>query len=292
MPSGRAGSPTRTGGQADRVATPGVPLVPIMDTSRRECQGAGATGVQFRSYASFGMVAWGIRRSPLTVSTLARHTHRPPPLLLRTMSGNNCGSNGSPRPTTSLNACSRPPNRTSSSPSSSARPVRACSATNSPPGSSNATSAAMPTPAPPTSRHRAAPSVANRPVDGRRLPSACHAGNSRRRPGRWSGNASNGGVRPVGSLFFPLDQRLRLGTEGYSPSLLRKIVRQGGKAPCFREAAEDLQELARVTISPAHVRDCANELVASGPSGRNRRSRAIKTANCRGATRRRPRWPP
>jgi hypothetical protein len=61
-------------------------------------------------------------------------------------------------------------------------------------------------------------------------------------------------VRPVGSLFFPLDQRLQLGTEGYSPSLLRKIVRQGGKAPSFREAAEDLQDLAQVTISPAHVR--------------------------------------
>jgi len=61
-------------------------------------------------------------------------------------------------------------------------------------------------------------------------------------------------VRPVGSLFSPLDQRLQLGTEGYSPSLLRKIVRQGGKAPSFREAAEDLQELARLTISPAHVR--------------------------------------
>ena len=61
-------------------------------------------------------------------------------------------------------------------------------------------------------------------------------------------------MRPVGSLFFPLDQRLQLGTEGYSPSLLQKIVRQGGKAPSFREAAEDLQELARVTISPAQVR--------------------------------------
>jgi hypothetical protein len=61
-------------------------------------------------------------------------------------------------------------------------------------------------------------------------------------------------VRPVGSLFPPLDQRLQLGPEGYSPSLLRKIVRQGGKAPSFREAADDLQELAQVTISPAHVR--------------------------------------
>ena len=32
-------------------------------------------GVQFRSCASPGMVAWGIRSSPLAVSTRARHTH-------------------------------------------------------------------------------------------------------------------------------------------------------------------------------------------------------------------------
>jgi hypothetical protein len=67
-------------------------------------------------------------------------------------------------------------------------------------------------------------------------------------------------VRPVGSLFSPLDQRLQLGTEGYSPRLLRKIVRQGGTAPPFREAAMDLQELTELTISPAHVRRLCERL--------------------------------
>lgn len=67
-------------------------------------------------------------------------------------------------------------------------------------------------------------------------------------------------MRPVGSLFFPLDQRLQLGTEGYSPSLLQKIVRQGSKAPSFREAAEDVRELAQVTISTAHVRRLCERL--------------------------------
>jgi hypothetical protein len=71
---------------------------------------------------------------------------------------------------------------------------------------------------------------------------------------------SSGGVRPVGSLFSPLDQRLQLGTEGYSPRLLRKIVRQGGTAPSFQEAAADLQELAELTISPAHVRRLCERL--------------------------------
>jgi hypothetical protein len=67
-------------------------------------------------------------------------------------------------------------------------------------------------------------------------------------------------VRPVGSLFSPLDQRLQLGTEGYSPRLLRKIVRQGGTAPSFRAAAADLQELTELTISPAHVRRLCERL--------------------------------
>jgi hypothetical protein len=45
-----------------------------------------------------------------------------------------------------------------------------------------------------------------------------------------------------------------LGTEGYSPRLLRKAVRQGGKAASFKEASDDLRELAEVTMSPTHVR--------------------------------------
>ena len=167
--------------------------------------------------------------------------------------------------------------------------VPACSATNSPPGCSNAMWPATRRPGPPTSRPPAAPSVAGRPAAASRLPTACRAGNCRRRPGRWSSNANSGGVRPVGSLFFPLDQRLQLGTEGYSPSLLQKIVRQGGKAPSFREAAEDLQELAGVTISPA---PCP-PVVRTGRPGVGRAARTggprpINKTGCRGATRRRP----
>jgi hypothetical protein len=64
---------------------------------------------------------------------------------------------------------------------------------------------------------------------------------------------SSGTVRPVGSLFFPLDQKLELGTEGYSPALLRKAVRQASKAASFKDASDDLRELARLAISPAHL---------------------------------------
>jgi hypothetical protein len=114
--------------------------------------------------------------------------------------------------------------------------------------------------APPKRPRLVARSVAERPGGGSRSTAACRAAGCRRRPGPWSGSASNGGVRPAGSLFSPLDQRLQLGTEGYSPSLLRKIVRQAGTAPSFREAAADLEELAGLAISPAHVRRLGERL--------------------------------
>lgn len=50
-----------------------------------------------------------------------------------------------------------------------------------------------------------------------------------------------------------MDQKLKLGTEGYSPRLLQKAVRQAGKAASFKEASEDLLELAEVSISATHL---------------------------------------
>jgi hypothetical protein len=44
-----------------------------------------------------------------------------------------------------------------------------------------------------------------------------------------------------------------LGTEGYSPALLRKIVRQAGQAASFKDASADLRELAELPISATHV---------------------------------------
>jgi hypothetical protein len=44
-----------------------------------------------------------------------------------------------------------------------------------------------------------------------------------------------------------------LGTEGYSPGLLRKAVRQAACAASFREASDDLLALAELSISPSHL---------------------------------------
>ena len=60
-------------------------------------------------------------------------------------------------------------------------------------------------------------------------------------------------MRSAGSFFFPLDVRLGLGTEGYSPAVLAKAVRQASKASSFAEASDDLRELAEVEISPTHL---------------------------------------
>lgn len=54
-------------------------------------------------------------------------------------------------------------------------------------------------------------------------------------------------------VFFPLDQRLELGTEGYSPALVRKAVRQAAKAASFQDASADLAALAEVAIRATHV---------------------------------------
>lgn len=45
-----------------------------------------------------------------------------------------------------------------------------------------------------------------------------------------------------------------MGTEGYSPAVLRRVVRQASKSASFREASEDLWHLASVRIRPSQVR--------------------------------------
>lgn len=60
-------------------------------------------------------------------------------------------------------------------------------------------------------------------------------------------------MRPAGSSFSPLDGKLELTAEGYSPRVLRMLVRQGGKAASFADACDDLAALAEVTVSPKHL---------------------------------------
>jgi len=55
---------------------------------------------------------------------------------------------------------------------------------------------------------------------------------------------------------------LGLGTEGFSPAVLAKAVRQASKASSFEEASEDLRELADVEISPTHLQRLSERIGA------------------------------
>jgi hypothetical protein len=66
---------------------------------------------------------------------------------------------------------------------------------------------------------------------------------------------------------------LRLGTEGYSPSVLRKAVRQAGKATSFRD---DLKELLHVSIGPSHLFKLAERIGREWAAARDADVRAFR----------------
>ena len=58
-------------------------------------------------------------------------------------------------------------------------------------------------------------------------------------------------LHDLSGRVFPPDRRLRFGTEGYSPTVLRKARASGEQgASSFRDASDDLKELAQVTMCP------------------------------------------
>lgn len=63
-------------------------------------------------------------------------------------------------------------------------------------------------------------------------------------------------------FFFPLDERLELGTEGYSPLVLAQAVRQASKSASFAEASDDLRELAHIEISATHLQRISERIGA------------------------------
>ena len=87
---------------------------------------------------------------------------------------------------------------------------------------------------------------------------------------------SNGGVRNAESFFFPLDQKLKLGTEGYSPRILEKAVRQAAKAPSFKDASEDLHALSEVLISPTHLQRLSKRIGHEWKQVRDKEVQALR----------------
>jgi len=68
-------------------------------------------------------------------------------------------------------------------------------------------------------------------------------------------------ARPAEPCFSPLDDRLQLGTEGYSPAALRKALRACAR-DAFKEASVSLEALAGLSISPSHLQRLAGRLGA------------------------------
>lgn len=79
-------------------------------------------------------------------------------------------------------------------------------------------------------------------------------------------------VRDAGRFFSLLDERLGLGSEGYSPRLLQKIEYAGANGGSFQEAAKELKVLAELAISPKHVQRITERL---GAERRNQRDAEV-----------------
>ena len=85
-------------------------------------------------------------------------------------------------------------------------------------------------------------------------------------------------ARRVAGIFFPQRPGLRLTPHGYSPSIVGKVLRASAREPSFAEAAEALEDLAEVTISPRQAGRMAHEV---GQQLRADRDRDVVQAQAR-----------
>lgn len=85
-------------------------------------------------------------------------------------------------------------------------------------------------------------------------------------------------VRVAGRFFSLLDERLKLGTEGYSPRLLAKIEYAGANESSFAQARRSLEVLAELSISSKHVWRITKRL---GQERGEQRDAAVKALRAR-----------
>ena len=64
----------------------------------------------------------------------------------------------------------------------------------------------------------------------------------------------------AGSFFFPVDRRLEIGTEGYSPKVLEKIEYAGANAVSFGQAQQHMKALGEMAISGKHIQRISERL--------------------------------
>ena len=83
-------------------------------------------------------------------------------------------------------------------------------------------------------------------------------------------------VRDAESFFFPVDLRLEMGTEGYSPKILEKIEYAGTNAVSFKQAAEHMEVLGEMKISAKHIQRLTERLGAEREAIRDQDVEAMK----------------
>jgi hypothetical protein len=77
--------------------------------------------------------------------------------------------------------------------------------------------------------------------------------------------------------FSPLDLRLALGAEGYSPALLAKIEFAGANAPSFPQGARFLEVLSDLAVSPKHLQRITERLGAEREQSRDVQAEAFRS---------------
>ena len=83
-------------------------------------------------------------------------------------------------------------------------------------------------------------------------------------------------ARLAGGSFSPADERLKLGSEDYSPGLLKKIEYAGGNARSFEAAAESLEKMAEASISARHVERLTERLGKERSGERDKAAEAMR----------------
>lgn len=80
----------------------------------------------------------------------------------------------------------------------------------------------------------------------------------------------------AGKFFFPVDRRLEIGTEGYSPTILEKIEYAGANAVSFEQAAQHMKVLADMEISGMHIERLTERLGAERQKKRDKEVELMK----------------
>jgi len=112
---------------------------------------------------------------------------------------------------------------------------------------------------------------------------SCRIGRCGRDGEPWNTSGLPASASDAGGSFSPEDERLKLGSEDYSPGLLKKIEYAGGNARSFQAAAESLERLAECSISVPHVERLTERLGNERGAERDRAAAAMEARKLRSA---------